>query len=58
MLQQLPLVQLVVEQGVMNDLVVISLLLSRVYFFPLRFCLILCPLVLLRKVRIEAFLAV
>jgi len=42
----------------MSDLEVIRLLLSRVCFLPLRFCLILCPLVLLRKVRIEACLAV
>ena len=42
----------------MSDLEAMRLLLSRVCFLPLRFCLILCPLVLLRKVRIEACPAV
>ena len=57
-LQQSPLGQFVVGQGVMSDLGLMNLLVSRICLLLVCLYLLLCPPVLFRKVRVAAFLAV
>ena len=57
-LQQSLLGQFVVGQGVMSDLGLMNLLVSRICLLHVCLCLVLCPPVLFRKVRVAAFLAV
>ena len=57
-LQQSPLGQFVVGQGVMSDLGLMNLLVSRICLLFVCLYLLLCPPVLFRKVRVAAFLAV
>ena len=58
MLQQSLLGQFVVGQGVMSDGGLMNLLVSRICLLLVCLYLLLCPLVLFRKVRVAAFLAV
>ena len=57
-LQQSPLGQFVVGQGVMSDGGLMNLLVSRICLLLVCLYLLLCPPVLFRKVRVAAFLAV